>query len=56
MSQLHIDNEDFGRARSYCELGYKMLDPDRPEYLDERAKFDELKEIIDSEGWKDDLT
>ena len=54
LSQLHIDTEDFGKARAYCELGYKMLDPNDPDYADDKAKFDELKEIIDSESWKDD--
>ena len=54
LSQLHIDTEDFRKARAYCELGYKMLDPDDTDYADDKAKFDELKEIIDSESWKDD--
>ncbi|MBP8878325.1 MAG: hypothetical protein KBG86_09785, partial [Flavobacteriales bacterium] len=55
LSQLHIDTEDFKKARAYCELGYKMLDTDDTDYADDKAKFDELKEIIDSESWKDDL-
>jgi hypothetical protein len=54
LSQLHIDTEDFKKARMYCELGYKMLDHDDTDYADDKAKFDELKEIIDSESWKDD--
>jgi len=54
LSQLHIDTEDFKTARKYCELGYKMLDPDDSDYVDDKAKFDELKDIIDSESWKDD--
>ncbi|MFC2176317.1 hypothetical protein ACFLR1_05050 [Bacteroidota bacterium] len=54
LSQLHIGTEDFKKARRYCELGYKMLDPDDSDYADDKAKFDELKELIDSESWKDD--
>jgi hypothetical protein len=29
-----------------------MLDSADEDYEDDKAKFDELKELIDSEGWK----
>lgn len=54
LSQLHIDTDDFKKARRYCELGYKMLEPEDSDYAGDKAKFDELKELIDSESWKDD--
>ena len=55
LSQLHIDTNNFIQAKSYCELGFKMLDPTDIDYEDDKAKFDELKELIDSENWKGGL-
>lgn len=55
LCQVHIDIEDYAKAKHYLELGYKMLDVNDSEYKDDKAKFDCLRELIEGEDWKSDI-
>jgi hypothetical protein len=52
LCQVHLDNEDYQKARCYLDMGYKMLDKSDPDYADDKTKFDCLKDLIEGEDWK----
>ena len=52
LAQLHWDFGKISKAKAYYELGLKLLDPEAPDYEDDREMYRKLKEDIDSEGWK----
>lgn len=52
LSQIHLDNNMIREAKSYCELGFKLLDKDDPDYDVDYKSFSELKEMIKGDEWK----
>lgn len=53
LCELYIQKENFRKAKSYCNMGLKLLDPDDPGYENDLSKFKEMEEIIRGEEWKD---
>ena len=55
LSQLHCDMGKIGKAKAYYELGMKLIDINNEKDM---QLFKDLKELIDSESWKenDDTT
>ncbi|RZK26431.1 MAG: hypothetical protein EOO43_02870 [Flavobacterium sp.] len=55
LSQLHCDIGEIRIARSYYELGMKLLDPLEESYEDDMQLYIRLKELIDGESWKGEI-
>ena len=53
LCELHIQKENIRKAKSYCDLGLKLLDPSDPDYEYDYRKFKEMEEIIRGEEWKE---
>jgi hypothetical protein len=54
LSQLHCDLGEISKAKSYYELGLKLLDKEDSDYHSDLDLYQRLKENIDSEGWKEE--
>ena len=52
LSQLHFDLRQVKKSLVYYELGLKLLDPEAADYEEDREMYRKLKEMIDSESWK----
>lgn len=55
LCQLHLDNDFIRKAKAYCDLGFKLLDEEDPNYQDDLKAFSELRDIINGEEWKINL-
>ncbi len=56
ISQLYFDLGKIKKAYAYYELGIGLLDKESEFYEEDIELFRRLKELIDSENWKDDLS
>lgn len=54
LSQLLLDMGKIKDAKMMCNVGIKLLDDDDIDYENDKAMFFELRDMINSEGWKDD--
>ncbi len=55
LSEIHLELNNINKARTYCDLGKRMLCSSDKDYEDDKKKFDELDEIIRGEEWKETL-
>lgn len=55
LCQIHLDNNFIEKAKSYCDLGFKILDKESSYYENDFKSFTELREIIKGEDWKTKL-
>lgn len=55
LCQIHLDNNFIAKAKSYCDLVFKILDKESPDYEYDLKSFTELREIIKGEDWKTNL-
>jgi len=55
LSQIHLDNDFIKKAKAYCDLGFKLLDNEDPDYENDLKSFSELRDIIKGEEWKMNL-
>jgi len=53
LCQVHLDVGNLKSARSYLNLGYKLLEKDDDDYNELKDDFDKLKELLDGEQWKE---
>lgn len=53
LTEIHIEINKFKKAQSYLNICYELLDSNDPDYANEKAKFDEMQDIINGEMWKD---
>ena len=52
LCELYIQKEDYLKAKHYCQLGLKLLDPEDIEFDIDYNKFREMEEIIRGDEWK----
>jgi hypothetical protein len=53
LTEVHIEINKFKKAQSYLNICYKLLDSNDTDYADDKAKLDEMQDIINGEMWKD---
>ena len=53
LTEIHIEINKFKKAQSYLNICYELLDSNDPDYANDKAKFDEMQDIINGEMWKD---
>lgn len=55
LCQIHLDNNLIREAKAYCELGFKLLDKNDPDYDKDYKSFSELLDMIKGDEWKSSL-
>lgn len=55
LCQIHLDNTLIREAKTYCELGFKLLDKNDPDYDKDYKSFSELLDMIKGDEWKSSL-
>ncbi len=55
ISQLHCDLGQITKSKAYYELGLKLLDTESKFYETDKESYGKLKELIDSESWKESI-
>ena len=52
LSQIHLDNNMIREAKAYCDLGFRLLDKEDPDYENDYKSFSDLRDIIKGDEWK----
>ena len=53
LCQVHCDLGLISKSKAYYELGLKFLEPCTKSYEDDKKMFNKLRDMIDSESWKE---